>query len=281
MFALLLTIACSTSIALILKYNDTRDGNPLVLLTANYFIAAIISFIFLCINPHRSFSMETLLFGASLAILFVVSFFAFAKAVRIAGTALATVSSRLSVIVPLLLSILIFKEKPSSFQAIGIMLAFITIGLFYQSIRNSDSKEIRLLDYIYLLIVLLGIGVNDFGMKIFQQWRPTIEKPYFIFIIFLFCFMYTFIVVVIKGVRMDKPVLVRGAILGIPNMFSTFFILLALGQLPAIVVYPTVNIGIILLTTLGAAILWKEKMNRSGLWALQFGMAALILLSIS
>jgi drug/metabolite transporter (DMT)-like permease len=182
---------------------------------------------------------------------------------------------------PFLLSILIFKEKPSSFQTMGIVFAFITIGLFYQSIRYSDSKKIRLLDYIYLLVVLLGIGVNDFGMKIFQQWRPSIEKPYFIFIIFLCSFIYTFIIVVIKGIRFEKTVLARGAILGIPNMFSTFFLLLVLGQLPAIVVYPIVNIGIILLTTLGAAILWKEKMNRSGLCALQFGMAALILLGIS
>ena len=86
---------------------------------------------------------------------------------------------------------------------------------------------------------------------------------------------------VIQGVRLEKTVLTRGAILGIPNMFSTFFILLALEQLPAIVVYPMVNIGIILLTTFGASILWKEKMNRSGLWALQAGMAAIILLGIS
>ena len=118
-------------------------------------------------------------------------------------------------------------------------------------------------------------------MKIFQQWRPSIEKPYFIFIIFLCSFIYTLTIVVIQGIRFEKTVLARGAILGIPNMFSTFFLLLALGQLPAIVVYPIVNIGIILLTTLGAAILWKEKLNRSGLWALQFGMAALILLGIS
>jgi hypothetical protein len=39
---LLLTILCSTSIALILKQNDTRQGHPVLLLSGNYFIAAVI-----------------------------------------------------------------------------------------------------------------------------------------------------------------------------------------------------------------------------------------------
>ena len=280
MIALLLTILCSSSIALILKYNDARNGNPFLLLAGNYLIAALISLGFVLVDKKAIVSIETIIFGTLLAALFVASFFAFAKAVGAAGTALATVSSRLSVIVPLLLSIVIYKEDPTIYQLAGIMLAFITILLFYFSLKNDSSKKLRFIDYFYLLAVLIGIGLNDFCMKIFQQWRPEVEKSYFIFIIFSAATIYTFFVIFIKRIPLKRIVLIRGGILGVPNMFSTFFILLALAQLPAIVVYPMTNIGIILLTALGVWMIWKETLNLFGKWALVSGIIAIIFLGI-
>ena len=44
MTALLLTVLCSSSIALILKDNHTREGNPLLLLAGNYFIDPSITY---------------------------------------------------------------------------------------------------------------------------------------------------------------------------------------------------------------------------------------------
>jgi hypothetical protein len=130
------------------------------------------------------------------------------------------------------------------------------------------------------LAVLFGIGLNDFAMKIFQQWRPITEKPYFMMIIFSAATVYTFMILVIKRIPLERIVLIRGGILGVPNMFSTFFILLALAQLSAIVVYPVTNIGIILLTTIGAAIFWKEKLNLYGKLALISGIIAILFLGI-
>jgi len=280
MIALLLTILCSSSIALILKYNDEHNGSPLLLLAGNYFIAAIISFGFVVTDEEATLSLETLIFGTLLAFLFVGSFFAFARAVSAAGTALATVSSRLSVIVPLLLSIVLYHEEPSIYQFVGISIALFTIFLFYFSLKKDTTRQLHFLDYFYLLAVLIGIGLNDFAMKIFQQWRPLEEKPYFILIIFSAATIYTFVVILIKKVPLNKVVLIRGGILGVPNMFSTFFILLALAQIPAIVVYPMTNIGIILLTTLVAALLWQEKLNSYGKWALISGIIAIIFLGL-
>ncbi len=101
MHFLFLTILCSTSIALILKYSDTKKGEPIVLLAGNYLVASIIALTLLIINDSKSFSFQTLIFGAGLGLIFVLSFFAFAKSVSYAGTGLATTSSRLSVIIPI------------------------------------------------------------------------------------------------------------------------------------------------------------------------------------
>ncbi|MFC1502540.1 EamA family transporter [bacterium] len=280
MIFLLLTIACSTSIALILKQNDIRKGNTIVLLMGNYLVASLISLIVLCFTPNIQFSIETLIFGAILGSLFVYSFFAFAKAVSIAGTALAAVSSRLSVIIPIILSILLFHEIPGMTHYIGFAFTLITILLFYHSLKDITAGPLRWMDIFYLLVLLVGIGINDFCMKLFQQWRPVSEKPLFLFSIFTFSFLYTAGYILLRKIPIIKSTAIRGALLGIPNVFSTFFLLGALSRLPAILVYPSVNIGVILLTTISAALIWNEKLNRYGRWALLSGIIAIVLFGL-
>jgi len=281
MIYLLLTIICSTSIALILKHNDNRSGNAVLLLAGNYIVATIISFIFFVIDEHTAFSLESFLFGAILGLLFVLTFFAFAKAVGVAGTPLSALSSRLSVVMPLLLSIIVFQEIPTPANILGFIFTFITIILFYQSLRQLGEKHLNKLDYFYLFAVLLGIGINDFSMKIFQQTRPLNEKPFFLMTIFSFAFIYSAGYVLKQNIPIDRGTLIRGLLLGIPNIFSSFFLISALSEIPGIVVYPVTNISIILLTTILARLIWNEKLNTSGRLALFAGLIAIILLGIN
>ena len=280
MHFLFLTIFCSTSIALILKLIDTKKGEAIVLLAGNYLVASIISLMFILFKEDVQFSIYTLLFGLILGLLFVVSFFAFAKAISYAGTGLATTSSRLSVIIPIAFSIIIYNEIPSNFQIVGFVFTVVTFFLFYLSISDGHKSGDGFLKYILLLAVLVGIGINDFSMKVFKSWKPEQEEPFFVFFIFTSAFIYALIFIAIKKIKIIKDTAVWGLILGIPNVFSTIFLLAALASLPAILVYPLINVGIIIFTTLLAFIIWKEKLNLWGVLALTSGILAIIFLSI-
>ena len=280
MTPLLLTILCSTSIALLLKHNDTQKGHTIVLLAGNYFIASVVSLYHLLIGSGDFYSLYTLVFGALLGLLFVVTFFAFAKGVAVAGTALATVSSRLSVVVPLSLSVIIFREHPSFFQILGFVATLATIVLFYLSLRNGKSGSLNLRGYLYLLILLIGIGINDFCIKLFQEWRPEGERSFFLLVIFSSAFIISSSYILFKKIRPEPRTILTGFVLGIPNVYSTYFLLAALSQLAAIIVYPLTNIGIILLTTLLAMQIWREKLNHFGWLSLLSGIIAIIMLSV-
>ena len=190
MHFLVLTILCSTSIALILKYSDTKKGEPIVLLAGNYLIASIISFFLMLFNTDKQFSSETFFFGMVLGLLFVLSFFAYAKAISFAGTGLATTSSRLSVIIPIILSIIIFNETPNNFHLAGFTFTFITFILFYFSIKGNHKSGDGLFKYFFILAVFIGIGINDFAIKAFKSWRPEQEESFFVFTIFSSAFLY-------------------------------------------------------------------------------------------
>jgi len=280
MTALFLTIICSTSIALILKFNENRKGTAPVLLGANYFTATIISLILFLSNDIKVVSKESLIFGFMLGITFTCSFFLFALAVQVAGTALATVSARLSIIVPVLLAVIIYGELPGAIQLAGIILGLITIYFFYLSLRNNRNRRLHLKQYLILIMLLAGIGINDFCMKIFQAWRPSYEKPFFLLSIFFAAWLYSSGYVFYKKLPIERRTVVLGLILGIPNIFSSFFLLAALDAIEAIIVYPMVNIGIIIATAVAAWIIWREKLNRPAIWALTTGICAVILLGI-
>jgi drug/metabolite transporter (DMT)-like permease len=277
---LFLTIVCSTSIALILKFIDTKKGEAIVLLAGNYLVASIISLLFILFREDVHFSIHTLFFGLGLGLLFVVSFFAFAKAISYAGTGLATTSSRLSVIIPIVFSIIIYNEKPSNFQIVGFVFTVVTFILFYFSISDGHKFGDGFLKYILLLAVLVGIGINDFSMKVFKSWKAEQEEPFFVFFIFSSAFIYASIFIVLKKIKIIKHTAAWGLVLGVPNVFSTIFLLGALAMLPAILVYPLINVGIILFTTMLAFFIWKEKLNRWGVLAIASGLLAIVFLSI-
>ena len=280
MLPLFLTILCSTIITLLLKHNNEKKGNPVVLLMGNYFIAFTVCLFLLFLTSNTTYSIFTFVFGVLLAFMFVFSFFAFTKAVSVAGAALACVRARLSVVIPIIFSMLFFYEQANYVQFIGFLFTFFAFLLFYFSLKGKSATKAKIKEYAYLIFLLLGIGSNDFCMKIFEQKRPETDTPFFLFVIFFFAFLYTLAFVLLKRIRVKWDTVVLGAILGVPNIFSSFFLLGALVQLPAIIVYPVTNIGIILLTTLGAAIIWKEKFNVFGKWALIVGTTAIFLLSV-
>ncbi len=280
MHFLLLTILCSTSIALILKYSDTKKGEAIVLLAGNYLVASIIALALLIFNESRLFSLQTLLFGAGLGLLFVLSFFAYAKAISFAGTGLATTSSRLSVIIPILFSIIIFNELPNELHLVGFVFTLITFILFYFSVKGNQKDGEGVLKYFFLVAVFAGIGINDFAIKAFKSWKPQHEESFFVFFIFSSAFIYSSLYIIIKKIKIVKQTALWGLVLGIPNVFSTIFLLGALALLPAILVYPLMNVGIILFTTLLAFLMWKEKLNRWGVFALVSGVLAILFLSL-
>ncbi len=277
---LLLSVLCSVSIALILKYNDTKSGNAILLLTGNYFAATITTLILSFSDLNFDISLPLLALGALLAVFFVGSFFAFTKAVTAAGTALATVSSRLSVFLPALLSIFLYNEEPTPLHIVGYVLTFATLWLFYKSLKTDKSKSLNMSDFMYLFLLLIGIGVSDFGMKIFEEEFAGASKSMFLFSIFGFSFLYTLGISIIKKIKADKQTVLRGMILGVPNIFSSFFLIGALEVLEGYKTFPLVNIGVIVLTGIAARIFFKEKLNNYGLLSIASGIAAIVLMNI-
>ena len=68
--------------------------------------------------------------------------------------------------------------------------------------------------------------------------------------------------------------------LGIPNYFSVYFLLLALRELHAAIVFPTVSAGGVIAVTTTAVIFWREHPNRTAWIGIALAAAAVALLGL-
>lgn len=280
MIFLILAIICSSSLALILKHGHVKNNNTVLLINGNYATASFISLMFMIFKYGFDISIEVFLFALFLGYLFAITFVIYSRAISLAGTALATVSARLSVLIPVIASIILYGESPTFNMLLGFGLALVTLYLFYLSLKNHGTNESKRGKYFYLLILLLGIGVVDLSMKIFDFNFPKSEKGMFVFIIFFSAFVYTLLYLFVKKIKFDKGTFTLGLILGVPNVLAINFLLAALSELPAIIVFPIQNIGVIVITAVVAYLIWKEQINIYGKIAIAVGIAAIILLKL-
>lgn len=280
MIDLFLTILCSTSIAIILKINSNNNGNSILLLVGNYFSASLVGLFLFLSDQKSTMSAELIPLGFFLSILFVGSIFAFSKSVSLSGAALSTVSSRLSVFVPTILAMFFYREFPNIYQLIGLFLTIITIVLFYLSIANGNLADGKKDKFIYLIAILLGIGFADFFMKVFQENWSSTDKSWFLFWIFFFSFLITAAIALKQKKIFEKSTLILGVFMGIPNIFSSYFLIEALKSYTAVFVYPFVNMSIIIATAIIVKIFWKEQWSNYSKIALIIGLVSILMLSL-
>jgi drug/metabolite transporter (DMT)-like permease len=279
MIDLILTILCSASIVLILKADHSGGGERWWLLAGNYATAAgsgwLLTLGKATVWPSTEISFLALLLSGA----FVLSFYLLSKSVAAAGASLSAVSSRLSVLIPVFFSILFFGEMLNAEKLLGLLFALATFisFAFAMQTHNGQGEKRQLWP---LIAVFFSLGLTDFSMKLFQELQNAGEKPIFLAILFSGAFLLTLAVTLLKKLPFHKKSFTLGLLLGLPNLFSSWFLIGALEQFPAVMVFPAVNVGIILTTALASALIWREIPNRWGKLAILFGIAGIIFLTI-
>ncbi|MCB0713774.1 MAG: EamA family transporter [Ignavibacteriae bacterium] len=276
MLFVLLTIFSSLTIALILKFNETRSGNRLALAGANYVVASLLGF-----GMGDFDSLITLQWVAFAALLgggFVAGFLLLMKSIRATGLAITGSVARTATIGPVLLSIIFYSEHPNLLQIIGIacgVSAFLLLGLSQRQQSFVESSQIS--KVLLLTLLFLVMTFNDFGMKIAEVNKVDISRLFFV--LFGTAGMICWSLIGVRRMKkkdwqqITRRDLLLGGVLGIPNYFSSWFLIRALQDVPASIVFPTVSAGGVIAVTLAAVLLWHEELSRPA-W-IGIGLAAI------
>ena len=279
MIFLLLSIISSVLIAVVIRINEDSDLDRSGVMLFNYIAATVLAFLFM--DTERVFNVSKQLIPISFVSgsIYVTAFMVYMKAVGRIGLAVPVTITRVSVLLPVLGSVLIFSERMSLYQVAGFILAVLAIYLF-SGASTKDTSVSKRSEILLLIVLFVLMGSGDFSLKIFQQLYPQAYLMNFIFLAFVIASLYTFVMVVIRRVHISRRIIVGGIILGIPNFASAFFILKVLQKFPGSIAFPLNNIGIIILSTFVGRLFWRERLHRQAMIAMGLSILAVILLNM-
>jgi drug/metabolite transporter (DMT)-like permease len=272
MHFLLLCILSSTSIFVVFKSIDRQGIPAFPVIVINYLAATILGFVInpggISISAIREASWLPI--SALIGVLFIVMFFLIALSTRKAGISITTVASKMSVIFPILFSLLIDPaDRLSVLKTAAIVTTLAGVGLSVYKPRTGqlDPRVV----YIPLLL-FMGMGIVDSLVK-FAQHRFVSDSHTALFsaVLFLNAFLSGLIALVFypKYVRYFIRVSTWfwGLLLGAVNFGSIFFLVRALNYIsPAgtgtdsSIIFGVNNIGIVALSVLVGLWVFKEKL---------------------
>ena len=280
MIWLLPAALCSVTIAVILKVNEMRKGDRLLLAGANYIVASVLSFVFVAGRLEVP-EGATLAIGTLAGIVYVLGFLVLMAGISRGPLAVPVTVMRLSVALPIAVSILFWAERPGGFQWAGIALGVAAILLFGTSLSGSSERRCSGCGYWLLIVGLfLVMGIGDILLKAFRELSPDADRMAFTWILFTVAAIFTWAVILIRRIPFDRRTFLLGLVLGVPNLFSTLFTLLALRSVPASIAFPFINLTVIIGSALLAFIVWRESLDRLSMAGLALAALALVLLPL-
>ncbi|MFM2195112.1 MAG: hypothetical protein RL092_712 [Bacteroidota bacterium] len=219
--------------------------------------------------------------GMAMGALFISVFYFMAITARKAGIALATLSSKMSLVLGVVLFSFFGKGELTWITILALLIAM--TGLYFFSVDGRTRFKWNMLTYPILL--LLGSTAVDFSIAFFQGFTANDNEralftcmPFFgAGIIGLMILVYGLI---INKKPFPKKELLTGITLGLVNYGSIYFLieLYSSGWLPEHVILPVNNLGVLIISALGALWLFSEKLNRRKIQGLVLCVLALILL---
>lgn len=286
MIYLILAIVSTIAISVFMRLSDKYVKNNMVMFAANYLICGLLSFTFHIVDSG-SFSFTVadatggeltfaLILGVVGGILYLASFMLLQFNIQKNGVVLASTFMKLGMLVPVVMSVALLWDKPTVLQIIGCVLAVAAVII----INGEGSGKNASFSGIWLVVLLVVSGFTDSLANIYDKLgAPKLKNQYLLFI-FISAMIISIVFIFVKKQRFTFTDAMWGMIIGVPNYFSSRFLLLSLSDVPAIVTYPVFNISAILFISLLGFLLFKEKLSRRKLIGMAVIIAAILLLSL-
>lgn len=260
MIDLSLSILFTILLFLFFKEFDKRQINTLQAITFNYLSAGLLSLSF----GHSGYNYENIILSDwilptfILGIFFIVMFNVMALTTQRLGVTIGSLASKMSLIIPVLAALLFQGDQWTFLKITGIVTAIVSVYLTIKKNKKHSGP-------IYLAIILfVGAGLLDTILSHIQFLyldNPQ-SKNHFTTTVFLVAFATGVLLLLFKKQGLTARNIIAGTLLGVPNYFSIFFVLRSLESMESSLVFPILNIGVVVLSALIGWAYYKEQLSK-------------------
>ena len=216
---------------------------------------------------------------------FIFIFTLTGKVTMMSGVVTASISMKLSFVIPVVIAMLLYGDSVTILKITGILCAVAAVFLIaYEKetaqTSSAEKKETSGSKLIYPFLIFIGAGLCDAVFNYVQKKLIPAGWDHPVTIL-------AFISAAISGVLLNfhqkelyrwKNV-IAGLILGVPNYFSLYFLLKTLNTLSwqSSVIFPINNLGIVCVSAFAGFVLFKEKLNPRKLMGFILAIASIII----
>lgn len=215
-----------------------------------------------------------------LGFLFISIFNVMALTAQKNGLSVASVASKMSVIIPVLFGIIVYNESIGFYKVLGIILALVAVVL--ASIKQRSN--VRFTRSIYLPIILFfGSGVIETSVN---HFAPEGNMPLFLAIIFASAGIIGFASMLIKSLKEKQVFKIKtipfGFALGLVNYSSMYFLLKALRVegFESSAVFTVNNVAIVATSCLIGLLIFKEAISTKNWVGIVLALVSIILVTL-
>ena len=227
---------------------------------------------------------QTLIYAAVYAILLIFAQWFYTAALAKGNTALCSTVYSLGFILPTLSGAILWAESFSFLDLLGIMCA---ISAVIVSGLKSQAKEKATKSYYFIPLVIAMLASGGLGIvqKLQQKSAYAEQKSIFLLIAFTLAAVISLIFSLFAkkqgdtSFRRGKLAVASciGVCFGCCNLLNTTLA----GLLDSAIFFPTLNIGVILLSMICGVIFFKERITKKEITVLILGGVSILLLTFS
>ncbi|MFY3534196.1 DMT family transporter [Achromobacter denitrificans] len=284
---LLASVACSVTVAVLLKLARRWRVDVRQAIAMNYLVAALLCWAVLRPDAAGLLTPRTpWLVLAALGVLLPSVFLAMAAAVRHAGIVRSDAAQRLSLFIPLLAAFLLFGEPPSARKLVATLLAAGALTCLLRRAGPVQGPANAAADpdhgraaWLWPLAVWLGYGVIDILFK--QVARAGTAFAGGLLLAFVIAGLLMLAYLLLRRVRCQARHLAAGVVLGLANFGNILTYIRAHQSLPEhpALVFASMNMGVITLGTLVGALAFREQLSRLNLLGIALALGAIVLMA--
>jgi drug/metabolite transporter (DMT)-like permease len=287
MLYLILAIALNVIISSLFKLFSRYPVDIMQAVVVNYIVCVVTGCIFIGEVPFNATTFHARWFPASMIMgaTFIAIFNLLAYGIKVLGMTTATIANKLALVIPALMSVLLYHEQVGIGKVAGIVLAFPAIYLATKT--DGETRRANAQHLLLTALIFFGGGGLDTAIKYVQATLLVTDSDHAHYALFCFAFAALFgciIVAVMLALKKTviKPIsILAGIAIGIPNYFSIYYIIRMLNSnvLQSSAAIPVFNIAIVVLSSLTAILLFREKANSSRLIGLALSIVAILLIA--
>ncbi len=287
---LLVCILSNVVLAVIFKFFHRFKVDNINAIIINYIICVIFASFLIqeLAIPWDLFDRPWWPYSVGLGVLFIFGFNIMALSFQKSGVALTVIIQKMSLIIPASIAIAIYGEPLGLYKGLGILLALVAIVLVNVP-SKSNPEKINIFHplIIYPLLTFLLSGmievilyyvevehiVGEDGIKFTVSAFGIAASIGLIFSAFRY---------LKTGIIFGRKEFIAGIVLGLPNFLTIYLLVFLLSAgWQGSVLFPSNNIGILILTALVGFIFYKEQPDKMNIAGVMLGVVAIVLLSIS